>query len=39
MAEYRIYFKKSIWKDFEGIPKKYLKRILQRIENLNERPS
>jgi len=38
MAEYRISFKRSVWKDFEGISKKDLKRILQRIENLKENP-
>lgn len=38
MAEYRIYLKRSVWKDFEGISKKDLKRILQRIENLKENP-
>lgn len=38
MAEYRIYFKRSVGKDFEGISKKDLKRILQRIENLKENP-
>jgi mRNA interferase RelE/StbE len=38
MAEYRINFKRSVWKDFEGISKKDLKRILQRIENLKKNP-
>jgi mRNA interferase RelE/StbE len=38
MAEYRIYFKRSVWKDFEGISKKDLKRFLQRIENLKDNP-
>ena len=33
-----MYFKRSVWKDFEGISKKDLKRILQRIENLKENP-
>ena len=27
MAEYKIYFKKSVWKDFQSIPKKDLKKI------------
>ncbi|MBW1768468.1 MAG: type II toxin-antitoxin system RelE/ParE family toxin [Deltaproteobacteria bacterium] len=38
MAAYKIFFKKSVWKDFESIPKKDLKRILERIESLGENP-
>jgi mRNA interferase RelE/StbE len=38
MAEYKIFFKKSVWKDFESIPKKDLKKILQRIDLLAENP-
>ncbi|MDX1736891.1 MAG: type II toxin-antitoxin system RelE/ParE family toxin [Alphaproteobacteria bacterium] len=38
MAEYKIFFKKSVWKDFEPIPKKDLRRILQRIDLLSENP-
>ena len=38
MAEYKIYFKKSVWKDIESIPKKDLKKILQRIDLLAENP-
>jgi mRNA interferase RelE/StbE len=38
MAAYKISFKKSVWKDFEGIPNKDLKRILERIESLGENP-
>lgn len=38
MAEYRVYFKRSVWKDFERISRNDLKRILQRIENLKENP-
>ena len=38
MAGYKIYFKKSVEKDFNGIPKKDLKRILNRIELLAEDP-
>jgi len=38
MAEYKIFFKKSVWKDFEAIPNKDLKRILERIESLGENP-
>ena len=38
MAEYKIFFKKSVWKDFEPIPKKDLRKILQRIDWLSENP-
>ncbi len=38
MAAYKIYFKKSVEKDFQVIPKKDLKRILERIEALAEDP-
>ncbi|MBT3311278.1 MAG: type II toxin-antitoxin system RelE/ParE family toxin [Desulfobacterales bacterium] len=38
MAAYRIFFKKSVWKDFESIPKKELTRILERIDSLSENP-
>jgi len=38
MAAYKIFFKKSVWKDFEAIPKKDLKRILERIELLGGNP-
>ncbi len=38
MAAYKILFKKSVWKDFELIPDKDLKRILERIESLCENP-
>jgi len=38
MAVYRVFFKKSVEKDFEAIPQKELKRILQRIELLHEDP-
>jgi mRNA interferase RelE/StbE len=38
MAAYKISFKKSVWKDFETIPNKDLKRILERIESLGENP-
>jgi mRNA interferase RelE/StbE len=34
MAEYKIYFKESVEKDFHLIPKKYLQKILLRIEAL-----
>ena len=38
MAEYKIFFKKSVEKDFKVIPKKDLKKILDRIEALAEDP-
>ena len=34
MAEYKIFFKKSVEKDFAAIPKKDLKRIIKRIWEL-----
>jgi len=41
MAGYKIFFRKSVWKDFESIPKKELNRLLEKIESLaeNSRPS
>jgi mRNA interferase RelE/StbE len=38
MAEYKIYFKKSVWKDLQSIPKKDLKKILKVIESLSKDP-
>ena len=38
MAGYKILFKKSVWKDFESIPKNDLKKILKGIELLGENP-
>ena len=38
MAAYKIFFKKSVWKDFETIPNKDLKKILECIELLGENP-
>jgi mRNA interferase RelE/StbE len=38
MAEYSISFKKSVWKDFEYIPKKDLKKILKAIKSLGKDP-
>jgi mRNA interferase RelE/StbE len=38
MAEYRVFFKKSVEKDFGAIPKKDLKRILNRIKKLEDNP-
>jgi len=38
MAEYRIFFRKSVEKDLAVIPKSDLKKILQRIKGLGENP-
>lgn len=38
MAAYKIFFKRSVEKDFKSIPKKDLKRILDRIEMLADDP-
>lgn len=38
MAEYEIFFKEPVWKDLKHVPKKDLKRILFRIENLGDDP-
>ena len=38
MAEYKIFFKKSVWKDFQSIPDKDLKKILNHIESLSSNP-
>jgi len=38
MAEYNIFFKKSVEKDFKAIPKKELSKIIKRIGNLSGNP-
>lgn len=38
MAAYKIFFKKSVQKDFNAIPKSDLERILDRIEALAKDP-
>ena len=38
MAGYKLYFRESVEKDFASIPKKDLKKILQRIRTLAENP-
>ena len=38
MAEYKIYFKKSVEKDFRVIPKKDLQKIILRIQALARDP-
>jgi mRNA interferase RelE/StbE len=38
MAAYKVFFKESVQKDFDPIPKKDLKKILNRIARLAENP-
>ena len=38
MAEYKIFFKKSVEKDLRNIPKDYLIKILEKIKNLKDNP-
>ena len=38
MGEYKIFFKKSVWKDFTSIPDKDLSRILDLIKLLGDDP-
>jgi mRNA interferase RelE/StbE len=38
MAGYRVLFKSSVEKDFSAIPKKDVKRILDRIRTLEDNP-
>ena len=38
MAEYKIYFKESVEKDFRTIPKKDLQKIIRRIQALASDP-
>ena len=38
MAEYKVYFRESVEKDIRVIPKKDLRKILQRIELLASEP-
>ena len=38
MAEYRVYFRESVEKDFSVMPKKDLRKILSRIEALATDP-
>jgi mRNA interferase RelE/StbE len=38
MGDYKVYFKKSVEKDLSAIPKKDLKKILQRIAMLAQNP-
>lgn len=38
MAAYKIFFRKSVDKDFSAIPKRDLRKVLRRIEMLSEDP-
>ena len=38
MAKYKVTFKKSVAKDFRSIPNQDVRRILSRIDNLQEDP-
>jgi mRNA interferase RelE/StbE len=38
MAEYKVLFKNSVWKDFESVPKAQLKKILEKIDSLSTNP-
>ena len=38
MAGYKIFFKKSVWKDFDSVPKNDLKNILKDIKSLVKNP-
>ena len=38
MAEYRIFFRKSVWQDSEKIPRKSLQQIMKRIAALAVAP-
>jgi mRNA interferase RelE/StbE len=38
MAEYKIYFKESVEKDFRLIPKNDLQKIILRIQDLTKNP-
>jgi mRNA interferase RelE/StbE len=38
MAEYKIFFKESVWKELKNVPKNDLKRILSRVEQLGKDP-
>jgi mRNA interferase RelE/StbE len=38
MAEYKIYFKESVEKDFRAIPKKELQKIVLRLQALSSYP-
>ena len=38
MAEFKVFFRESVWKDFKKVPKKDLVKILEKIEGLATNP-
>ena len=38
MAEYKVLFKNSVFKDFDSVPKAQLKKILEKIDSLSINP-
>ena len=38
MEKYKVFFKKSVEKDFKDIPKNILNKILEKIKNLQDDP-
>lgn len=38
MAQYKVFFKKSVEKDFKSIPQKYLLKLLDKIKSLEDNP-
>jgi len=38
MADYKVFFRESVWKDLRTIPKRDLQRILDRISALAREP-
>ena len=38
MAEYRVYFRRSVEKDLSSLPKKDVERVLKRIKSLENDP-
>ena len=38
MAQFKVFFKKSVEKDFKSIPKKNLLKILDKINSLQDNP-
>jgi mRNA interferase RelE/StbE len=38
MAEYKVLFKNSVWKDFESIQKSELIKLVKRIDALSKNP-
>jgi len=38
MVDYKIFFKKSVWKDFKSIPDATLTKIMEHINSLSKNP-